>query len=105
MCKFASYNTEGRIICEETHTYCAFQRFCRKVNQWIETEAAKECKVMRNKEIPKGAYKVVDMRRGNLYVLVGDTIILLSNPYETIPDYVYLTKTKEGKYRIKKNNV
>lgn len=105
MCKFASYNSDGHIICEETHSFCAFQRFCRKVNQWVETEAAKECKIMKNSEIPKGAYKVLDMRRGSLYVLVDNIIILLPNPYETIPDYVYLVKQKDGTYRIRKRNV
>ena len=62
--------------------------------------APKNCKLDDGKKIPEGRYKVMFARHGDLYVLVGENIVKIKNPYDTIPTYVSLSKYK-GVWKIK----
>lgn len=61
----------------------------------------KDCRVAQKHDLPKGCYVVREERKGFLFVDLGGTTIKLPNPFDYTPEYVKLSKTKNG-YKIKK---
>ena len=59
------------------------------------------CKYMNEVEIPEGYNKVEYERHGYLYVDMGNEVIKIPNPFEDIPQFVKVSKTKTG-YKVKK---
>lgn len=94
--------TEGN-KCLATGGSCPYMYFCTKRNMWLPNKAMpSNCKQKAKAEVPKGYYAIRDYRKGYLYIDVDNHTIKLLNPFETVPLYVKLTKTKSGEYRIKK---
>lgn len=60
------------------------------------------CKVKMAKEAPKGYYKVREERKGYLYVDINDMTVKILNPFDEVPTYVKISKSKSGQYIIKK---
>ena len=60
-----------------------------------------DCKIKRNVKIPSGYYKVRQERKGYLYIDYDDVTIKVRNPFNYIPVYVKVKKTKDGKYNLK----
>ena len=56
---------------------------------------------MNEVEIPEGYNKVEYERHGYLYVDMGDGVVKIPNPFEDIPQFVKVSKTKTG-YKVKK---
>ena len=52
--------------------------------------------------VPKGYYRVRFERRGYLYVDFGDKTVAIKNPFEDVPEFVKVSKLKNGTYRLKK---
>ena len=56
---------------------------------------------MNEVEIPEGYNKVEYERHGYLYVDMGNEVIKILNPFGDIPQFVKVSKTKNG-YKVKK---
>lgn len=56
---------------------------------------------MNEVEIPDGYKKVEYERHGYLYVNLGDFVLKIENPFDVIPQFVKVIKTKTG-YKLKK---
>lgn len=88
--------------CKMTNSQCPFVYYCGKIQAYKELERAKMgCKYMSQIKVPDG-YKLVEHeRRGYLYINMGNEVIKVLNPFEDIPQFVKVTKTKSG-YKLKK---
>lgn len=98
MCEYVKEN-----LCTLTNTQCPYMYYCEKRSSWQPNKAMpKSCKQKVLQEIPKGCYRVREERKGFLYVDVDNQTIKFVNPFETVPPYVKLSKSKDGTYHIKK---
>lgn len=61
----------------------------------------KECKINSNQDAPKGYNKVLFERKGFLYISNENQTIKIKNPYDYIPSFVKIFKTKD-EWKIKK---
>lgn len=99
MCKYVDYK-EGK--CNISSRNCPYMYYCNKSLSYKESRnMPKNCKVALEAERPEGSYEVCFCRHGNLYVQVGDYVEIVPNPYEYVPQYIKMVKTKNGKWRIK----
>jgi hypothetical protein len=95
------YRYEGN-KCKAINSICPFVYYCGKINGYKELERAKSgCKYMNEVEIPDGYKKVEYERHGYLYVNLGDFVLKVENPFDDIPQFVKVIKTKTG-YKLKK---
>ena len=102
MCKYADLNSG---VCSINKSQCPFLYWCYKTKGWRENNAMPtHCKMIDHVAPPKGFYKVVSVRKGYLYIEVDDKTIKLLNPYNDVPDFVKLSKTKNGIYKIKEGD-
>ncbi len=102
MCPYCIIESFDEIpICSKNNYPCAFIRKCYKELKWIPSKYMEGCKIRNKIELPKGAYNVKFERKGKLYIDLGDKTICLSNIYDNVPDYVFLSK-RNGEYRLKK---
>lgn len=97
MCRYLETNS-----CKITKTICPWIYYCNKKKQWIFKSEGEKCKVLKNQDIPKGYYPVRFEKRNRLYVDVNGNIVIIPNPFDEVPLYVKVYKTKDGKWRIKK---
>lgn len=97
MCNYRKDN-----ICSITNEKCPWVYYCDKVGAWKElSKMPKQCKLSKQVEVPKGYNKVVFERKGFLYVQIDNQTIKFLNPYDYIPEYVKVYKSK-GELKIKK---
>lgn len=95
-----SYNVNDK--CTITQERCPFVYFCEKAQTWKPLRAMPEqCKVQVLHEIPRGYCVVRFEKKGYLYVDLGDRTIQILNPFEEVPKYVKVSKTKNG-WRVRK---
>ena len=95
------YRYEGN-QCKAMNSECPFVYYCGRIQAYKELERAKfGCKYMNEVEIPEGYKKVEYERHGYLYVDMGDEVIKIPNPFEDIPQFVKVSKTKTG-YKVKR---
>ena len=95
------YRYEGN-KCKAMNSECPFVYYCGRIQAYKELERAKlGCKYMNEVEIPEGYKKVEYERHGYLYVDMGNEVIKIPNPFEDIPQFVKVSKTKTG-YKVKK---
>ena len=88
--------------CKKTNNICPWVSWCGKINGWKERSGMeKYCKYLQNKDVPHGYYAVEFERKGFLYVLINNETIKIKNPFNLIPDYVKVYKSK-GEWKIKK---
>lgn len=72
---------------------------------WKESKNMPEkCNLQEKLDVPRGYYKVVFEKKGYLYVNMNNNIYIVKNifPLDKIPDYVKLSKNKQGKWYVKK---
>ena len=82
---------------------CPFVYWCDKIHAYKPSSSMPEnCKIKEKLQIPKGYSKVRFERKGYLYVDVNDQTIQIKNPFDDIPLYVKVTKSKDGNWRIRK---
>lgn len=89
--------------CKAINDVCPFVYYCGKIQAYKELERAKRgCKYMSNDiKIPDGYKKVEYEKRGYLYVNMGGEVVKILNPFNDIPQFVKVSKTKNG-YKLKK---
>jgi len=90
--------------CETLNDNCPFMKWCDKLNTWVENDkAGTYCKYMQDEPTPEGYCKVEFARHGYLYVTidVGESPIKIENPFDDIPKFVKVNKTKSG-YKLKR---
>ena len=97
MCNYTNGNN-----CLITGEICPFVYWCPRRYIWKPSKNMPEnCGVKERYEAPKGQYRVCDERKGMLYIDIDKNIIMLENPFDYIPKYVKLSKTKNG-WKIRK---
>ena len=96
-------NNLNKNICTIDNEVCPFVYWCDKAQAWKPSKyMPTQCKKQVSADVPSGYHKVCFERKGNLYVDMGDTTICVPNPFDTVPPYVKVTKTKTGVYRLRK---
>lgn len=89
-------------MCSVTNTRCPYVYFCSKTMAWKPNKyMPQDCKVKKQIEVPEGCYYVRDARKGYLYVDIDNQTYKLLNPFDFVPTYVKISKTKNG-YKIRK---
>ena len=97
MCEYSKENK-----CTINNKICPFIYFCEASGVWKDSKyMPTDCKVKKDKKLPKGYYRVADVRKGCLYISVNGQIVKIENPFENAPKFVKLRKTKNG-YQIRK---
>lgn len=97
MCEYVSENQ-----CRITHEVCPYVYYCEKIQSFKpSTNMPLNCRIKEKAEIPKGYYKVVNVRKDWLYIDYNDITIKVKNPFDIAPVYVKVSKVKDG-YRIRK---
>lgn len=78
--------------------------WCDKMQIWRPNKyMPTNCKVKQSNVVRhKGKYQVRDCRKGYLYVDIDGHTQKLLNPFDFVPDYVDVSKTKNGGFKIKK---
>ena len=90
-----NYVRENR--CLVTEQVCPYMYYCEKIHGFKPSPAMpSECKIKQQAEIPKGYYRVRDVRKGYLYIDVDDETIKVKNPFDSVPLYVKVSRTKTG---------
>ena len=88
--------------CKAMNYEWPFVYYWGRIQAYKELERAKlGCKYMNEVEIPEGYKRVEYERHGYLYVDMGNEVIKIPNPFEDIPQFVKVSKTKTG-YKVKK---
>lgn len=99
MCNFIQNEKECSILKKQ----CPYVYFCNKYKKWKPMNNMPiNCKVKQNITAPSGCYRVCFEKRGNLYVDFDGHVEIIPNPFNEVPLYVKATKTKNGKWRLKK---
>lgn len=90
------YKTENK--CLLTNTICPWAYWCGAISGYKQRESYRVyCKILKDKieqEKPDGYYKVNFERHGYLYINFNNEIIKVKNPFEDIPKFVKVKKTK-----------
>lgn len=98
MCEYVKEN-----ICSITNKVCPFVYFCNKRQIWKPVQSFDgNCKVKKEAEVPAGYYRVRQVRKGFLYVDIGNITYKIKNPFEDVPLFVKATKLKNGSWRLRK---
>lgn len=97
MCEYTNKNT-----CLLTHEVCPWRYLCPKTGEWKDNNYMPEnCKVKQRFVVPDGYSRVVEERKGWLYVDLGDMMIRVKNPFDHTPLYVRVRKMKSGEYKLR----
>ena len=98
MCEYRINNK-----CSLTEVICPWAFWCGAIRDYKERDSYKTyCNILKNeieKEKPKDCYKVNFERHGYLYVDFNGSIIKVKNPFEDIPKFVKIKKTKAS-YKV-----
>lgn len=92
--------------CKKMNNICPWVFWCSKINGWKERAGMeKYCKYLKNKDVPNGYFLVAFEKKGYLYINMEDETIKIKNPFNYIPDFVKIYKSKdEWKIRKEKEN-
>lgn len=86
--------------CQLTNNACVAVYWCAKLSAYKEMTNAKErCKYLNTKDeivVPDGCVKVEFVRRGKLYMNIDGTVRPYENPFDYVPQFVKVKKTKNG---------
>lgn len=97
MCDYAKDN-----MCSINQAICPWRYLCPQTGQWRDNKyMPKDCKIKLNEEVPKGYHRVIEERKGWLYINMGDYAIRVKNPFDHTPLYVRVNKLKSGEYKIR----
>lgn len=97
------YRCDGN-KCKKLNDACIAMYWCNKIMGWKEISRAKEvCKYMSDEmiDVPKGYTKVEFVRHNKLYINIDGVVRPYDNPFDDIPQYVKVKKTKNG-YKFEK---
>lgn len=99
MCEYRKEN-----ICNLTNLICPWSYWCGAISDYKERESYKTyCGILKKEEnkVPDGYYKVEFEKRGFLYIEFNDSIIKVKNPFDEVPKFVKVKKTKTS-YKLSK---
>lgn len=97
MCEYVEKNQ-----CAISGETCPFMYWCLKRQMFRPLKSMPEdCNVKVSFEIPTGYSRVREERKGYLYVDIDSSTHKIKNPFDDVPMYVKVTKTKNG-WRLKK---
>lgn len=99
----AKVENRDRVMCKkQENKICPFVRWCNNSECWKPLDSQENCRLRSKFEIPQGASRVRFEKKGNLYIEVENSVIVLKNPFTFVPKYVTLYKSKD-KYIINKS--
>ena len=78
MCEYAYYNKNKQLYCKLNDKMCLFSKYCMKQNKYIHREGADNCYMAleeSKRKIPNDACYVRFVRKGFVYVEIGDKVI------------------------------
>lgn len=97
MCEYVKENK-----CSITSQICPYMYYCDKIRSYRPSKyMPTDCKVKKNITVPNGCYKVRQERKGFLYIDYKGVVIKVKNPFDYIPIYVKIRKTKDGEYKLR----
>jgi hypothetical protein len=103
MCKYVYYdNTEivkPKMYCKLNNKICLYSKFCVNQNKYIPKEGMENCYMVLQEEkktIPSGSYYVRFIKKGFLYVEIGNSVIKIKDTLGTVTNYVYVKQTPNG---------
>ena len=99
MCEYRDKN-----ICNLTNSICPWAYWCGNISGYKERESYKKyCKFFKQEDekVPSGYCKIEFERHGFLYIKFNDQVIKVKNPFEDIPKFVKVKKTKTS-YKLVK---
>lgn len=103
MCEYAYYNKNKQLYCKLNDKMCLFSKYCMKQNKYIHREGADNCYMAleeSKRKIPNDACYVRFVRKGFVYVEIGDKVIKIKDTLGNIENYVYISLDKNGEYKI-----
>lgn len=101
MCQHSYYKPNDiRIYCKHTDLFCMYSMYCDKINKWKVNDRGANCMLKDKKVIktPNNANRVRFEKRNQLYVEYKNMVVTVQNPYDYVPEFVYLVKIKEDFY-------
>ena len=108
MCKDAYYDSNEKIrqkiYCRQTGKTCLYSKYCVKVGKFIPSDGMENCfmALKEIKKVPNGANRVRFVKRGYLYVEIGDKVVKIKNDKIGEVDFVYV-RQKDGVYEASLN--
>lgn len=108
MCKYAYYDSNEKIrqkiYCRQTGKTCLYSKYCVKVGKFIPSDGMENCfmALKEIKKVPNGANRVRFVKRGYLYVEIGDKVVKIKNDKIGEADFVY-ARQKDGAYEASLN--
>lgn len=97
MCKNRKDN-----LCLINNSRCPWSQWCGHLHVWKERSGAeKYCKLLKDEPVPQGFYKVEFERHGFLYIKYNNVTIKVLNPFDDVPKFVKVKKTKTS-YKLTK---
>lgn len=97
-------DNRDRILCKRQNgNICPFVRWCNVSDCWKPLPSQDTCRLKSEYTVPEKASRVRFEKKGELYIEVeNNMVITLKNPFDFVPKYITLYKTKNG-YGINKN--
>lgn len=99
MCQHSYYKSNSddiKIYCRhEGQTICLYSMYCDLLGKWKVNENREEYCILRDKpiiKIPNDANWVRFEKSNKLYIEYQDMVVTIANPYDYIPDFVYLVE-------------
>lgn len=95
-------NNRIKNICKINNNPCPWAFWCGQLSIWKERNGAeKYCKFLKEEPVPNGYYKVEFERHGFLYIKYDGQIIKIENPFDNVPQFVKVKRTKTS-YKLTK---
>ena len=97
MCEYVNGN-----ICQVTNTVCPYMSYCSKIKGYKPLRSMpNNCPQKIKAKIPVGYNRVIQERKGKLYIDVEGQAVIVSNPFDYTPSYVKVIKLKNGVIKLK----
>lgn len=103
MCKYIYYDntetTKPKIYCKLNNKVCLYSKFCVNQNKYIPKEGMENCYMALQEEkktIPNGSCYVRFIKKGFLYVEIGNSVVKIKDTLGTVTNYVYVRQTPNG---------
>lgn len=97
MCEYTNGN-----LCKVTNSVCPYMMYCEKIQGYKPSRyMPDDCPQKIKAEIPAGYRRVIQERKGKLYIEIGEQAVIVPNPFDHVPLYVKATKLKNGTWRLK----
>lgn len=96
MCEYVSDNQ-----CRILHEPCPYVYYCTKAQGYRPSKnMPTDCNIKSKIDTPKGYYKVMQERKGYLYINYKGDGIQVPNPFDEVPLYVKVRKSKNGQFTV-----